>query len=126
MSRSSTLENEVKQMTANGFLQIALYTAVLLALVKPLGAYMARVYEGTLPPWLDRLVTPVERFIYRLSGVHERQEMGCKTYTVAVLLFNLFGLLAVYLLQRAQGILPLNPQGFGALTPDLSFNTAVS
>jgi K+-transporting ATPase ATPase A chain len=112
-------------MTLNGILQIAIYFVVLIALVKPLGAYMARVYEGQLTP-LDRISGPIERLIYRLSGVRARDEMNWKTYAIAVLLFNLFGLLVVYVLQRVQGALPLNPQGFGAVAPDSAFNVAVS
>ena len=112
-------------MTANGIVQLVFYVVVLLVLAKPLGAYMARVYEGKAGlhkaalGWLERLV-------YRLAGVRESDEMGWKTYAATMLIFNLVGLLAVYLLQRLQGILPLNPQGFSAVSPDSSFNTAVS
>jgi K+-transporting ATPase ATPase A chain len=112
-------------MTTNGFLQLGLYLVVLIALAKPLGLYMARVYEGQ-PTFLDRVLGPVERLVYRLSGVRPDQEMNWKTYAVAMLLFNLFGLLVGYLLQRVQQALPLNPQGLGAISPDSSFNTAVS
>jgi K+-transporting ATPase ATPase A chain len=112
-------------MTPNGFIQIGFYLLVLLALVKPLGWYMARVYEGK-PIGLDRVLGPLERLLYRLCGVKPCEEMGWKTYAVAMLLFNLFGLLAVYFLQRLQHLLPLNPQGLPAVSPDLSFNTAVS
>ncbi len=112
-------------MTANGLLQIALYLVVLIALAKPLGSYMARVYEGE-STFLDRLLGPIERLIYRVSGIRPEVEMNWKTYAVAMLIFNLFGLLAVYLLQRVQQVLPLNPQGLGAVSPDSSFNTAVS
>ena len=112
-------------MTLNGLLQIGLYFVVLLALVKPLGWYMARVYEGK-PFGLDRALGPVERWIYRLCGVRDNEEMDWKTYAIAVLLFNAAGLFALYLLQRSQGFLPFNPQGFGAVTPDLAFNTAAS
>jgi K+-transporting ATPase ATPase A chain len=112
-------------MTGNGLLQLALYVAVLVALVKPLGLYMARVYEGR-SPGLGAILGWLERLVYRLSGVNPDREMGWKTYTLAMLLFNFAGLLVVYLLQRLQGILPLNPQGLGAVTPDSSFNTAVS
>ena len=96
-------------MTANGWLQIALYLGVLLLLVKPLGAYMARVYEGR-PCGLDRVVDPLERACYRLLGRGATGEMGWKTYAWAMLLFNFAGLLAVYLLQRVQHVLPLNPE----------------
>jgi|CXWL01.1.fsa_nt_gi K+-transporting ATPase ATPase A chain len=112
-------------MTINGLVQIGLYFVVLLALVKPLGWYMARVYEGQ-PCGLDRLVGPLERLVYRLCGVHHTEEMNWKTYAVAILLFNGAGLFALYALQRWQGMLPFNPQGFGAVAPDLAFNTAAS
>ena len=112
-------------MTANGVLQLLVYLVVLLALTKPLGAYMARVYEGR-PFGLDRVLGPVERLIYRLSGVRPDEEMNWKNYAIAMLMFNMLGLFAVYLLQRVQGWLPLNPQGLGAVSPDSSFNTAVS
>jgi len=112
-------------MTFNGYLQLGLYLVVLLALAKPLGGFMARVYMGQ-PSALDRVLGPLERLIYRLCGVRATDEMGWKTYAIAMLLFNLCGFLAVYALQRLQGLLPFNPQGFGAVTPDSSFNTAVS
>src|SRR5512141_2677162 len=112
-------------MTASGLLQIVLYMVVLIALAKPLGAYMARVYEGE-STFLDRLLGPIERLIYRASGIQPEVEMNWKTYAVAMLIFNLFGLLLVYVLQRIQQVLPLNPQGLGAISPDSSFNTAVS
>src|SRR5262249_3794182 len=112
-------------MTLNGYIQLGLYLVVLLALAKPLGGFMARVYMGQ-PSGLDRVLGPLERLIYRLCGVRAEEEMGGKTYAIAMLLFNLLGFLAVYALQRLQGVLPLNPQGFGAVTPDSSFNTAVS
>jgi K+-transporting ATPase ATPase A chain len=112
-------------MTTNGFLQIGLYLIALVALVKPLGWYMARVYEGQ-SVGLNRLLGPVERGIYRLCGIKENEEMGWKTYGMAMLLFSAAGMLFLYALQRLQGYLPLNPASFGAVTPDLSFNTAAS
>jgi len=112
-------------MTINGLVQIGLYFVVLVALVKPLGWYMARVYEGQ-PCGLDRVVGPLERLIYRLCGVRQTDEMNWKTYAVAMLLLNGAGLFALYALQRWQGFFPLNPQGFGAVAPDLAFNTASS
>ncbi len=112
-------------MTLNGAIQILLYVVVLLALVKPLGWYMARVYEGK-PIGLDRVFGPIERLIYRVCGVRAGEEMNWKTYAVAMLLFNAAGLLLLYGLQRLQGYLPLNPQGFVGVAPDLAFNTAVS
>ena len=112
-------------MTANGLLQIGLFFAVLVALVKPLGWYMARVYEGQ-PCGLDRMVGPVERVFYRLCGIHSSVEMDWKTYGIAMLLFNAVGLIALYALQRLQALLPLNPAGMSAVPPDLAFNTAAS
>jgi K+-transporting ATPase ATPase A chain len=112
-------------MTANGIFQLVLYLVVLLALAKPLGAYMARVYQGQ-PFGLDKALGWLERLIYRICGIRPGEEMGWKTYALAMLLFNFAGLLVLYLLQRVQGVLPLNPQGLGAVTPDSSFNTAVS
>jgi len=112
-------------MTLNGYLQIAFYVVVLIALAKPLGSYMARVYEGKAFG-LDRVLGPFERLIYRVCGVRSDEEMNWKTYALVMLLFNFAGLLVVYALQRLQHLLPLNPQGFGAITPDSSFNTAIS
>jgi K+-transporting ATPase ATPase A chain len=112
-------------MTTNGFLQIGIYLVALLALVKPLGCYMARVYEGAPSP-LQRLLGPLERRIYHLCGVRATDEMDWKTYGVAVLLFSAAGMLMLYALQRLQGFLPLNPEGFGAVAPDLAFNTTAS
>ncbi len=112
-------------MTLNGFLQVGFFLVVLLALAKPLGVYMARVYDVQPTP-LDRVMGPLERFVYRLCGVRPEQGMSWRTYALAMLLFNGLGMLAVYAAQRAQGWLPLNPQGFVAVTPDSSFNTAAS
>ncbi len=112
-------------MTTSGLIQIGLYLLVLAALAKPLGAYMARVYKGQSTP-LDRLVCPVERLCYRLFGIRPDEEMDWKTYTVAVLLFSMIGAVSLYALQRLQGMLPLNPQRLGAISPDSSFNTAIS
>lgn len=112
-------------MTANGYAQLGLYLMVLVALAGPLGAYMARVYEGR-PFGLDRLLGPLERWIYRLSGVRADDEMEWQTYAGAMLFFNLAGLLVVYALQRMQGLLPLNPQSLGAVSADSAFNTAIS
>ena len=112
-------------MTANGVLQLVVYLVVLLVLAKPLGAYMARVYEGRRIG-LDRALGWLERLIYRVSGISPKAEMGWKTYALTMLIFNLAGVLAVYVLQRLQGVLPLNPAGLGAVSPDSSFNTAVS
>jgi K+-transporting ATPase ATPase A chain len=112
-------------MTFNGIFQIVFYLALLVLLVKPLGAYMARVYQGERT-WLDPVLRPVERLVYRLAGVDPAQEMGWKAYTLSMLGFSLAGVIFLYLLQRLQGWLPLNPQGFGAVAPDLALNSAVS
>ena len=109
----------------NGWVQISLYIVVLLLVARPLGAYMARVYEGR-PTGLDRLLGPVERLIYRAGGVKPDQEMTWQVYALAVLVFSLVSLLVVYALQRLQGFLPLNPQGFAGTTPDLAANAATS
>jgi len=113
-------------MTANGLLQIALFIVILVALAKPLGSYMARVYEGQPLLGLERVLGPFERLIYRLSGVRPDEEMDWKVYALAVLLFSAASVVFLYLLQRVQGALPFNPQKFGAVSPDSSFNTAVS
>jgi K+-transporting ATPase ATPase A chain len=112
-------------MTASSGLQLALYLTVLLLMVKPLGAFMARVYSGQRT-FLDPVVGPVERLIYRAAGVRPGDDMDWKSYTLALLLFNLLGFLVVYALQRLQSVLPLNSQGLGAVGPDLAFNTAAS
>ncbi len=112
-------------MTGTNILQFAIYLAVLLACVKPLGLFMGKVFGGT-PSRLTAWGLPLERFIYRFCGVDASREMHWTQYAYAVLIFNLIGFIAVYTLQRLQGMLPLNPAGFGAVTPDSSFNTAVS
>jgi potassium-transporting ATPase potassium-binding subunit len=112
-------------MTLNGLLQIALYFVVLIVLAKPLGAYMARVYEGKAV-LLQHVLGPLERLIYRVAGVTAEDEMGWRTYAIAVLVFSAVGLVLLYALQRLQGFLPLNPQNLGAVPPDLAFNTAIS
>jgi len=109
----------------NGYLQIAIYFVVLILLVKPLGLYMAHVYQGE-STILDRPLHPLERLIYRLLGVNPQDEMDWKSYALALLIFSALSVLVVYLLQRLQGLLLLNPQKFGPTTPDQAFNTAVS
>ena len=110
-------------MTVTGWAQIVFYLVMLLALVKPLGAFMARVYQGerTL---LDPLLGPVERTIYRMVGISPEQEMSWQTYALALLVFNGLGLVVVFGLQLAQNRLPLNLQHMGPVTPDQAFNTA--
>jgi K+-transporting ATPase ATPase A chain len=112
-------------MTANDALQIVLYLVVLLVLVKPLGWYMARVYEGQ-PIGLDRVWGPLERLFYRLCDVDPQKEVGWKRYAWSVLAFNAVGFVFLYLLQRIQGPLPLNPEHLAAVKTDTAFNTAVS
>ena len=138
-------------MTLFGWLQSALFVAALVALTKPLGLFIARVFEdaptpGAAPdtanaaggapvmrrggladvPVLGRVLGPVERLFYRLAGVRADEEMSWRTYAVGILIFNAAGMLVVYLLQRAQGLLPLNPAGLGAVEPGSAFNTAAS
>jgi len=112
-------------MTAQGFLQISIYVLSLLLLAKPLGTYMARVYQNETVG-LNRWFAGVERFFYRVSGVNPEKEMNWVQYSIAVLVLNLLGLLVVYFLQRFQDVLPFNPQALPAVTPDSSFNTAIS
>ena len=112
-------------MTSNSYFQILFYVVTLIALAKPLGWYMARVYEGE-PAGLNRLLAPVETLIYRLCGVNPKEEMRWTGYAVAFLVFNLLGTLAVFALQRLQAALPFNPQNLPGVSPDSAFNTAVS
>jgi len=112
-------------MSGIHWIEVGLYFAVLLALVKPLGWYMARVYQDQ-PCGLDWLLGPIERGLYAIAGVKSEQEMTWKVYAIAMLLFNFVGFAAVYALQRLQGMLPLNPAELGAVSPDSAFNTAVS
>src|SRR6187200_454843 len=112
-------------MTLNGWIQIAIYCAIIVALVKPLGWYMTRVFNGERT-FLSPVLRPVEVGLYRLGGVDEMREQGWLTYTVAMLFFHIAGFLILYALMRLQAALPFNPAGLSALAPDLSFNTAVS
>ncbi|MBC8104065.1 MAG: potassium-transporting ATPase subunit KdpA [Cytophagales bacterium] len=114
-------------MTFNGILQIALFFGVLLLTVKPMGLFMARVFTGERT-FLSPVFGPVERGLYRLFGVREDEDMKWTTYAFAMLAFSVMGLFLTYILLRLQGVLPLNPQGYGPkqMTPDLAFNTAVS
>jgi K+-transporting ATPase ATPase A chain len=112
-------------MDTFGLLQIVFYLVVLLALVKPLGWYMARVYERK-PIGLDRLLGPLERLVYRLCDVDPRREVGWKRYALSVLAFNAAGFTFLYVLQRVQHLLPLNPEHLAAVKTHTAFNTAVS
>jgi potassium-transporting ATPase potassium-binding subunit len=114
-------------MTANGVLQIAIYSLIVLALTKPMGVFMAALFEGKRT-FLHPMLRRVETTIYKLVGVNEMTEQRWTQYAAALLAFSIFSFLFVYALQRLQGVLPLNPQRFGAslVSPDLAFNTAVS
>jgi K+-transporting ATPase ATPase A chain len=112
-------------MSINIIIQITIFLSILLLTVKPLGIYMARIYEGK-PAGLNVLLAPVERWIYRLTRVNPMQGMSWKTYAVAVMLFNVLGIIFVYILQRLQCFLPLNPMSIPKVAPDLAFNTAIS
>jgi len=112
-------------MTPNGVLQIIFYLVALILLAWPLGIFMARVFQGERT-FLHPLFGPVERLIYRVCGIDPNEEMDWKQNAIAMMIFNVFGILIVYVLQRLQQFLPLNPEHFGAVSPDSSFNTAVS
>jgi len=112
-------------MTTNGWFQIAIFAILVTASVKPLGGFMARVFQGERN-FLSPVLVPVERVIYAICGVKENDEQHWTDYTIGMLIFSVFSFLAVYALQRLQNVLPFNPQAMAAVTPDSSFNTAVS
>jgi potassium-transporting ATPase potassium-binding subunit len=112
-------------MSVNGWIQILFFFGVVAALARPLGAFMFRVFEGEHQPF-PRVLGPVERFLYRLSGVDVTREQTWVEYAVALLAFSAFGLIVTYVIQRLQHVLPLNPHGIGAVDPALAFNTAAS
>jgi K+-transporting ATPase ATPase A chain len=112
-------------MTANGWLQFAVFFAVLLLLMRPLGLYIARVLQGE-KTFLDPVLRPVERLLYRICGIHAEQEMSWQQYSVAVVMFSFVSLLLTYVIERAQGLLPWNPQHLAGVAPALAFNTAAS
>jgi K+-transporting ATPase ATPase A chain len=112
-------------MTAIGWIQIILYCAIVIALVKPLGWYMTRVFNGEAT-FLSPLMRPVERGLYWIGGVDEEREQHWLTYTVAMLLFHVGGFLIIYGVMRLQAVLPFNPEAQSAVAEDLSFNTAIS
>ena len=112
-------------MTLNGWIQIAIYCVIIVALVKPLGWYMTAVFNGERT-FLSPVFRPVEAGLYRLGGVDEKREQDWLTYTVAMLFFHVGGFLILYILMRVQGLLPFNPAGMTAVPEALSFNTAVS
>src|SRR5437879_2809907 len=112
-------------MTANGWLQITIFLLVVLAVTKPLGVFMARVFSGE-KTFLDPALRPIERGLYRLTGVDEKREMRWTEYTIAMLFFSGVSMLLLYVIERVQQWLPWNPQHLAAVAPDLAFNTAAS
>ena len=113
-------------MRSIDWLQLALFVAALALITKPMGLYLVQVLDAKGRTWLDPVLKPLERGTYRLMGVQSDQEQDWKQYTLAMLLFSLVSCLFTYAILRLQHLLPLNPQGFGALSPDLAFNTATS
>lgn len=112
-------------MTLIGWLQILIFSVAILALTKPIGVWMFRIFEGDRQP-LPRFFGPIERFLYRLCGVDPKEQQDWKQYTLALLLFSVIPLLVTYAIERLQQVLPLNPQNFPPVSPDLAFGTAVS
>src|ERR1700694_3105721 len=114
-------------MTSIGVLQIAIFFGLILICTKPLGAFMAKLFEGQLT-FLHPVLRWLEVLTYKVIGVKEEVEQRWTLYAASLLSFSIFGFLLVYMIQRAQAFLPFNPQGFGAgnVSPDLAFNTAVS
>ncbi|MDO9425508.1 MAG: potassium-transporting ATPase subunit KdpA [Methylobacterium sp.] len=112
-------------MTINGWIQIALFCAVVLALARPLGGYMTRVFTGERT-FLSPVLAPVERGLYRVAGINAAQEQHWLAYALSMLAFHVLGFVALYALLRVQAVLPLNPDGQSAVAPDLAFNTATS
>src|SRR6201987_3187770 len=112
-------------MTANGWFQIFFFLALVLVCAKPLGVYMARVFERE-HTFADRVFRPIKRLIYRLSGIDEMHEMRWTEYAVVMLLFSLVTMLATYAIERLQHALPFNPQHLAGVAPDLALNTAAS
>jgi K+-transporting ATPase ATPase A chain len=112
-------------MTANGWIQIALYCAIIIAITKPLGGYMTRVFNGD-KTFLSPVLRPLERIFYAISGVSEQEDQHWVTYAIAMLAFTMAGFLSLYAIQRMQAVLPFNPQKFPAVGEHLAFNTSVS
>ncbi len=112
-------------MSANGWLQFAVFSIILLAVTRPVGLYLARVLEGQRT-WLDPLLRPVERLIYKLAGIRADKEMNWREYAFALLGFSAVSLVLTYVIERAQAVLPWNPQHLAGVAPDLAWNTAAS
>jgi K+-transporting ATPase ATPase A chain len=113
-------------MDMYGWLQLAAFIGLLLLLTKPMGLYLFRVLDGEGRTFLDPVLKPVELLFYRVFRMDRKQEQDWKQYAISLLMFSLIGLLFTYIILRIQHLLPLNPQGFGPLSPDLAFNTAAS
>src|SRR5271168_574868 len=109
-------------MTSNGWLQIAAFLALILAITKPLGVFMTKVFGGERT-FLDPVAKPIERLLYRVTGVDEKHEMRWTEYAASMLLFSGISMLVLYLIERLQHFLPLNPQRFAAVGQTLAFNT---
>jgi potassium-transporting ATPase potassium-binding subunit len=112
-------------MTANGWFQIAFFLLLILAVTKPMGIFMARVFARE-KTFMDSVLRPLERLLYRVTGVDENHEMRWTEYAVSMLLFSVVSMLVLYVMERAQGFLPFNPQKLGGIAPALAFNTAAS
>jgi K+-transporting ATPase ATPase A chain len=112
-------------MTFNGLLQIAVFSVLIIALVKPMGGYMTKVFEGQRN-FLSPVLVPIERLIYKICGIRENDDQHWIIYAVSMLVFNFVLFAALYAILRLQAYLPLNPRGFAGMTPDLAFNTAIS
>ena len=113
-------------MRSIDWLQLGLFVAALALITKPMGLYLGQVLDAKGRTWFDPILKPLEKITYRLMGVNAEREQDWKQYTIAMLLFSAVSCLFTYAILRLQNHLPLNPQGFGALSPDLAFNTAVS
>src|SRR5437899_1583866 len=113
-------------MRSIDWLQLALFVTALAIITKPMGLYLVQVLDANGRTWFDPVLRPLERLSYRLMGVKSDKEQNWKEYTMAMLLFSLVSCLFTYAILRLQHLLPLNPQGFGPMSPDLAFNTAVS
>jgi K+-transporting ATPase ATPase A chain len=125
LADGAALAGEVLKMTANGWFQIGVFLFVVLAITKPMGVFMAHVFSGERT-FLDPVARPIERLLYRVAGVDEKQEMRWTEYAIAMLLFSAVSMLMLYLIQRVQLWLPWNPRGMANVGPDLAFNTAAS
>jgi len=112
-------------MTSNGWLQIALFAVIVIAITRPLGGYMTRVFTGE-PTFLTALLRPVERLVYYCCGVDEVEEQSWRSYAISMVLFGAAGFVTLYALQRLQWYLPFNPQGQPGVEQVLAFNTSVS